>query len=76
MERTRVMKKENGTSSAGADWITDELIEAVESHAKEKRIACAEAWRFADERGIPRKRIKALLDAAGIKVIQCQLGCF
>lgn len=42
----------------------------------DKRISCAEATRFAKEWGIELKAMGQILNDAGIKLAQCQLGCF
>ena len=39
-------------------------------------LPCARAWAIADEIGIPRMAVAAVCNAAGIKIIQCQLGAF
>jgi hypothetical protein len=40
------------------------------------RITCAAACRIADELGVPRKEVGRAADRAGIKIKDCQLGCF
>ncbi len=48
----------------------------IRAAAPEGKIACAAAFRLADELGISRKELGNLLNELRIKIIQCQLGCF
>jgi len=58
------------------DWMTDELIAKIKAAAKEDRITCAAAQQFARDNGIVMNKMKAFVDVAGLKVQNCQLGCF
>jgi hypothetical protein len=44
--------------------------------APDGKIACAAAYRLAEELGLSRKDLGELLNELKIKIIQCQLGCF
>jgi hypothetical protein len=48
----------------------------IKAAATEGRIACAAAFRLAEELGLSRKDLGGLLDELKIKIIHCQLGCF
>lgn len=48
----------------------------IKAAAPEGRIACAAAFRLAEELGLSRKNLGELLNELKIKIIQCQLGCF
>jgi hypothetical protein len=48
-------------------------IKAAAPHGK---IACAVAFRLAEELDLSRKDLGELLNELKIKIIQCQLGCF
>jgi hypothetical protein len=54
----------------------DEIKERIRAAAPEGRIACAAAFRLAEEMGLSRKELGELLNELKIKIIQCQLGCF
>jgi len=54
----------------------DEIKERIQAAAPEGRIACAAAFRLADELGLSRRRMGELLNELKIKIAQCQLGCF
>ncbi|MEW6771247.1 MAG: hypothetical protein AB1330_07635 [Bacillota bacterium] len=52
------------------------VLEAVRRAAPEKRITCARAHQLAAELKVPLRQIGAACDALGIKIKECQLGCF
>jgi len=54
----------------------DEIKERIRAAGPEGRIACAAAFRLAEEMGLSRKELGELLNELKIKIIQCQLGCF
>ena len=56
---------------------TPPLVEALQERAGEdKLIACANAFALARELGVPLADVGRACDELGIKVMQCQLGCF
>lgn len=63
-------------SSVREDWMTDALMEKIKAASKDGRITCAAAQQFARDNGIAMNRMKAFMDVAGLKVKNCQLGCF
>jgi molybdate transport system regulatory protein len=53
------------------------LIEALRAQADDdERIACADAFRIARDLDVPLADVGRTCDELGIKVMQCQLGCF
>jgi hypothetical protein len=54
----------------------DKVIEAIKERAQEGRIPCAVCFQIAEEYGIPKRELGAILNDLGIKVIQCQMGLF
>jgi hypothetical protein len=40
------------------------------------RLSCASARKLAEDLGIPYKEVGAAADELGIKIKDCQLGCF
>jgi len=48
----------------------------IKAAAPEGKIACAAAFRLAEELGLSRKDLGELLNELKIKIIKCQLGCF
>uniref|UniRef100_A0A7C2I1M2 Uncharacterized protein n=1 Tax=Ammonifex degensii TaxID=42838 RepID=A0A7C2I1M2_9THEO len=53
-----------------------EVLDAVRRAAPEKRITCARAHELAGELKVPVRLIGAACEALGIKIKECQLGCF
>lgn len=53
-----------------------EVLEALRRTAPEKRITCARAHQLAAELKVPLRIIGAACDSLGIKIRECQLGCF
>lgn len=48
----------------------------IKAAAPEGKIACAAAFRLAEELGLSRKDLGELLNELKIKIMHCQLGCF
>jgi hypothetical protein len=57
-------------------WMTEELQEKLKQLAPDGKLSCAQAHRFAHDQSIELEKMKLLLDACGIKLKECQLGCF
>jgi hypothetical protein len=58
------------------DWMTPELEVKLKSLAKDDKISCYQSQKFAEDNNIQMNKMKAFLDVAGLKVQNCQLGCF
>ena len=56
--------------------MTPELEGKLKSLAKEDKISCYQSQKFAEDNNIQMNKMKAFLDVAGLKVQNCQLGCF
>ena len=54
----------------------DDVKARIREAAPNAKIACAAAFRLAEELGLSRKDLGELLNELKIKIIQCQLGCF
>lgn len=54
----------------------EELIAKIKAAAPEGKISCAAAMRLAEELVISRQQMGKLLNELGVKIKQCQLGCF
>ncbi len=57
-------------------WMTEELQDKLSQIVPDGKITCAQAHRFANDQSIELEKMKLLLDACGIKLKECQLGCF
>jgi LAO/AO transport system kinase len=56
--------------------MNDELERLLKERAEDGKIACAEARKIAEELGVPRKDVGRAADETGIRIKDCQLGCF
>ncbi len=52
------------------------LEAAVKEARKEGYVACPTAWRLAKDQGVSRLAVGVMIDRLGIRVADCQLGCF
>ncbi|MFA4964228.1 MAG: hypothetical protein WC709_01110 [Thermoleophilia bacterium] len=53
------------------------LIETLKAQAGEdKRLACTEAFKIARDLDVPLADVGRTCNELGIKMMQCQLGCF
>lgn len=59
-----------------AGQVTSELTDAVLAAAADGRITCPVLRKLAEDTGVPYKVAGAAADLAGIKVGNCDLGCF
>jgi len=56
--------------------MTDDQKQKIREAAKDGKLPCAKAFRLADELGVPLKEIGEFCNAEGIRIKNCQLGCF
>jgi len=57
--------------------MADTRIEnAIQAALIEGRLSCKRAFELADELSVPVGRIGATCEALGVKIVNCQLGCF
>ena len=60
-----------------AAQVTDEMKDAIKAKADENgKITCPVLRKFAEDQGVPYKVAGAAADAAGVRVFNCDLGCF
>jgi hypothetical protein len=65
---------ETGSAAGGAR--EDEIREALRPHERDGWIDCRDALAIAARLGVPPSQVGRLCDRAGIKIANCQLGCF
>jgi hypothetical protein len=58
------------------EWMTVKLEEKLRKLAVDGKISCVAAHEFAKREKLELKKMKPLMDALGIKLKECQLGCF
>jgi hypothetical protein len=56
--------------------VPDDVRAALEAHVADGRIACADAWRVAEQFEYPYLAISNVIERLGYRVKPCQLGCF
>ena len=52
------------------------LANDLQQASTDGRIACAAAWKIADEPGLPRCMVGCAAETLDLRVTPCQLGCF
>ena len=70
---------QNGPKELDQRWaeqVTEEMKTAVAEKATDGKITCAVLRKFADDEGVAYKVAGAAADLAGIRVKNCDLGCF
>lgn len=56
--------------------VTDEMMEAIRAKAVDGKVTCPVLRKFAEDSGVPYKVAGAAADMAGVRVHNCDLGCF
>ena len=59
-----------------ADQVTDQMMEAIRDKSADGRVTCAVLRKYAEDTGVSYKVAGAAADLAGIRVHNCDLGCF
>lgn len=53
-----------------------QLKDAVKAAVKDGYVACPSGWKVAKEAGVSRLDVGVMIDKLGVRVTDCQLGCF
>jgi hypothetical protein len=64
----KIMKPAHDTEPA--------LAEAIRAAAQDGKVTCAQLFEIAERLGRPPMAASAQAEALGIKIVNCQLGCF
>ena len=59
-----------------ATVVPEAIKNALLERAHDDRIACQDVWQVAEEFGYPRLGVSNVVEALGLAVRPCQLGCF
>ena len=70
------MSEGTSVDPAVAGQVTDELAVAVQALARDGKVPCAALRRLAEDSNVPYKVAGAAADMHGIKIRDCDLGCF
>ena len=60
----------------GDQELTDAVIERAQESDGVKRLLCAQAFELAKEHEVEVIKIGRICNEKGIRICQCQLGCF
>ena len=58
------------------EWMTRELEDKLKQLVVDGKISCVAAHTFCKNENLELRKMKPLMDALGIKLKDCQLGCF
>ena len=58
------------------DDVPERLAARLRAQAEGEAITCTAIWRVADGLGYPRLEASSAVEAMGLRVSRCQLGCF
>jgi hypothetical protein len=53
-----------------------QLEAAVRAAAKDGYVTCPSGWKVANEAGVSHLDVGAMIDKLGVRVTECQIGCF
>jgi len=59
-----------------ADEVAAELKGAIDAQVEDGKITCKSIWEIAAELSIPKLHVAKAVEALGLKIRSCQLGCF
>lgn len=59
-----------------SEQVTQELMDKIVAKSNEGRIACEQARAYAHELDVPVALVGAAAEKAGIRIVNCGLGCF
>jgi hypothetical protein len=71
--------RDKGPKELDPRWtaqVTDDMQDAIRAKAVEGKVTCAVLRKFAEDQGVPYRVAGAASDMAGIRVHNCDLGCF
>jgi len=71
---TRIRVKENPANLSREQL--SELEDKVKQSLKEGYLSCPVAWKIAADAGVSKIAVGEIADRLGIRVTNCQLGCF
>lgn len=58
------------------DNVPERLAADLRARSDPEGITCLDVWQVADELGFPRLEASGAVEAMGLRVSRCQLGCF
>jgi len=73
-KNTRIRLQENPGNLSKE--VLQKLEDTVEASLKDRYLPCPVAWKIAKEANVPKVAIGEITDRLGIRVTDCQIGCF
>jgi hypothetical protein len=70
---------DKGPKDLDSRWtaqVTEKMMEAIRAKAVDGKVTCAVLRKFAEDTGVPYKVAGTAADMAGVRVHNCDLGCF
>ena len=58
------------------EQVSKEIREKLQARARDGKLSCAAAHKFAQEQGISLESLGKIIAELEIKIVECQLGCF
>jgi len=56
--------------------MSEKIEKEIQKHSVDGRITCAVARKIAEDCGVPYKSVGEVADKLGVRIRDCQLGCF
>jgi LAO/AO transport system kinase len=56
--------------------MSENIEKEIQKHAVNGKISCAVARKIAEDLGVSYKEVGRAADKAGVRIKDCQLGCF
>jgi len=56
--------------------VPPELEEEIRRHSREGKLICAKAWAIARKLNLSKLEVSRAAESLGIRITECQLGCF
>ena len=58
------------------EQVTEEMMDVIRAKAVDGKVTCPVLRKYAEDTGVPYKVAGAAADLAGVRVHNCDLGCF
>jgi hypothetical protein len=62
--------------AVAVERLPQDLCDAIRGSLVAKRLPCCAAWRISEELSYPRLLVSSVAENLGIRISNCQLGCF
>jgi hypothetical protein len=73
-KQTRIQIKENPGDLSKE--VLSQLENEVKTSSRDSHLPCATAFKIARDAGVPKIAVGEMIDRLGIRITNCQIGCF